>query len=299
MTIKHLVLSGGAYKGFYMIGALEYLMDNKFVDLNNIETIYGVSVGAMMGLCICLGIDIKDLKKYLVTKEWKNSFNFSINSVLNVIQKKGYLDKEFMKSIYKTLFRAKGLSINSTFKDIYEHSKIELNIFATNMTTFKLEQYSHKTHPEMLVIDAVYMSSSLPFIFQPEIINDNCYIDGGIINPYPLNICLSDLKKKNPDINYKEILGFKILNDKLENITSNSSIFEMGFNLINTLIDENHKHQIKKVLNYEIIIPTRDLPPNEVRKIICFREKREALIKIGANYGKIFLNYLNQSSDKL
>ena len=73
----------------------------------------------------------------------------------------------------------------------------------------------------------------------------------------------------------------------------------MGFNLINTLIDENHKHQIKKVLNYEIIIPTRDLAPSEVKKIVCLQQKREELIEIGANYGKILLNYLNQSSNEL
>ena len=46
-------------------------------------------------------------------------------------------------------------------------------------------------------------------------------------------------------------------------------------------------------MNYEIIIPTRDLPPSEVKKIVCSQQKREELIEIGANYGKIFLNYLN------
>ena len=48
---------------------------------------------------------------------------------------------------------------------------------------------------------------------------------GGLINPYPLNICLNDLKKENPDINCKEILGFKILYDDLEPIKEDSSIF--------------------------------------------------------------------------
>ena len=48
MTIKHLVLSGGAYKGFYTIGALKYLNDNKFYNLENIETMYGTSVGGLV-----------------------------------------------------------------------------------------------------------------------------------------------------------------------------------------------------------------------------------------------------------
>ena len=37
MTIKNIVLSGGAYKGFYTIGALKYLSENNFYNINDIE----------------------------------------------------------------------------------------------------------------------------------------------------------------------------------------------------------------------------------------------------------------------
>ena len=37
MTIKYLVLSGGAYKGFYTIGALKHLSEINFYDINNIR----------------------------------------------------------------------------------------------------------------------------------------------------------------------------------------------------------------------------------------------------------------------
>ena len=39
MTIKHLVFSGGAYKGFYTIGALQYLSSMKFYNIKDIKNI--------------------------------------------------------------------------------------------------------------------------------------------------------------------------------------------------------------------------------------------------------------------
>ena len=48
------------------------------------------------------------------------------------------------------------------------------------------------------------MSMAFPFIFSPVIDSDNCYIDGGVLNNFPLNDCLE--KNRNSD----EILGFDI-----------------------------------------------------------------------------------------
>jgi predicted acylesterase/phospholipase RssA len=52
------------------------------------------------------------------------------------------------------------------------------------------------------VIDAVYTSSSLPIFFKPLCIENETFIDGGILVNYPLRECLN-----TPDINPLEILG--------------------------------------------------------------------------------------------
>ena len=62
MTIKHLVLSGGAYRGIYMIGAINNLIKNKFIELDKIETIHCVSVGSLIASCICLNLDVYILR---------------------------------------------------------------------------------------------------------------------------------------------------------------------------------------------------------------------------------------------
>jgi predicted acylesterase/phospholipase RssA len=45
--------------------------------------------------------------------------------------------------------------------------------------------FSHKTHPTLSIIDAIYMSISVPLAFEPMIFNDFRYIDGGYTEDSP------------------------------------------------------------------------------------------------------------------
>ena len=47
MTIKHLVISGGGPIGMAYLGALEYLHDEGFWKLDEIESIYATSIGTI------------------------------------------------------------------------------------------------------------------------------------------------------------------------------------------------------------------------------------------------------------
>ena len=96
MTIKHLVLSGGGYKGFYSIGALKYLAENNFYDIENVENIYGTSVGALIGAVLCLKLNLSDICEYVINKPWHKDFNFKIESLIDVYTKKGFINKSFI-----------------------------------------------------------------------------------------------------------------------------------------------------------------------------------------------------------
>ena len=39
MTIKNLVISGGAYKGFYTLGVIKHLINKKYLQQENIENV--------------------------------------------------------------------------------------------------------------------------------------------------------------------------------------------------------------------------------------------------------------------
>jgi len=49
MTIKHLVISGGGPIMIQIMSAIQELERKDFLNLKNIETIYGTSAGAIIG----------------------------------------------------------------------------------------------------------------------------------------------------------------------------------------------------------------------------------------------------------
>ena len=284
MPIKHLVFSGGAYKGFYTLGALKHLSETSFYKLDNIENIYGASVGSIISLIICLKLNWDDIIEHLINRPWQNLFNFSTEDIWNIISNKGLLHKDFIYSLFDILFKNAGLSKEATLKDIYDYSKIVLHIYAVNSATFTLEEFTHITNPDMKVLDVVYMSCSIPFIFQPLYIEKCYYIDAGVINPYPLDLCLKQHDKE-------EILGFKIVDDKFNTCCEKTSIFYFGFYLFYRLINANYKHIINKKIPYEMIIPGDVLSINEAQKIINNSEIRKKMIDQGVKYAKLFLRY--------
>ena len=286
MTIKHLVLSGGGYKGFMSIGALKYLSDQNFYNINEIENIYGTSVGSLIGVILCLKLEWNDMVEYAINKPWNNLITFSTEIILNIISKKGILDKKFIDSIFINLFKNVGLNSDSTLLDLYNYSNICINLFSVNINTFELVRFNYKTYPETKILDAVYMSCSIPFIFQPLYFNESLYIDGGVINPYPLNICLDEHK------NDEEILALKIVDDSLTASTNESSIFGYGFYLFYKLIKLNYKYKVNKKTKYELMIPSQTMNINDAQEIINSTQMRKKLIDSGIGYARVFLSYL-------
>lgn len=204
MTIKHIVISGGGPLGFQYLGALQKLEKENFWKIENIESIYGTSVGAMIGTFICLKYDWDTLNKYIIERPWHDSIKVNSNQILNYYDKKGIFDNDFFKIIFKSLLEAKDLSVNTTLKELYNFSKIDFHIFSFNLNKFETVDLSHTTHPDYKLLDVLHMSCAVPCLFMPFINNEACYIDGGIKHNFPINYCLKDHPNKD------EVLGIKI-----------------------------------------------------------------------------------------
>ena len=53
-----------------------------------------------------------------------------------------------------------------------------------------LSIYLIKTHPNLPLIKGVYMTMSFPFLLKPICEDGHCYVDGGIVDNYPLQHCI-------------------------------------------------------------------------------------------------------------
>lgn len=292
MTIKHLVFSSGGYKGLYIIGAFKHLIDNDIIDVNELQNIWGTSIGSVMGAIICLKPDFDDIIEFILKKPWQKELDLSLETILETIGKKGFFGKKIMKSFFEHILRNNGLSKTITLQQLYEHSNIKLNILVTNLTRFRLEIFNHETKPDLNLIDALYMSCTIPFVFQPCFKDECCYMDGAIINAYPLNLCLDELKNDlTEDFDKKEILGFKIINEKIKDCRENSSIFYFGYYMIHKIIHDNYNYKIEDKEVNEVIIPGTEINVDDAKKILTHESERKKYLDLGSNYAKVYLNY--------
>ena len=248
MTIKHLVIGGGGPFGLTAFGALKYLHDKEFWNIKNIKSIYATSIGALLAVYLSLKYDYEYINEYLVKRPWEKLFEeIGVENILELYNNKGLINAySIFLQKYTILFEAKGLEPNITMKDFYEYSGIEFNFITCDANHFTRNIISHKTHPDLELVIALSMTSAFPLIFTPVIIDDKCYIDGGIFSNYAVNICLEDTGCK-----HEEILGVKKfqssdINDGL--ITHESSVIDflekITLNIFNRINDELVLEQI-------------------------------------------------------
>jgi predicted acylesterase/phospholipase RssA len=64
-NIKHLVICGGGIAGINAYGVLKKSNIDGFWNIDNIETIYGVSAGAMLAFIISLKYSWEDIDNYI------------------------------------------------------------------------------------------------------------------------------------------------------------------------------------------------------------------------------------------
>ena len=207
MDIEHLVISGGGpVFGLYVYGILNQLCSDDKINIDKIKSIYGCSAGSILGALLCLKFDWKDLTDYIVRKPWDKIVNIEPEDIFSVSNDKGILDRKFFEEIFSTLLLAKDLDVNITLKQLYEYSNIDLHIYTSKINTFEYIDISHSTYPDMSIIDAVNMSSAIPFIFKPVKYDDSYFIDGCVIKNFPFD----EFIENNMEVPEEKILAISL-----------------------------------------------------------------------------------------
>jgi NTE family protein len=167
-----LVLSSGGARGMAHIGIIEELEKHGY----KITSVAGSSMGALVGGIYAAG-------KLPVLKEWLCS-----------------LDKKGVFDLIDFTFSSKGLikgdRIIKRLKKMIPDQKIEdLKIpfcaVATDIVNCREIVFNSGS-----LYDAIRASISIPTVFVPFIFNENQLVDGGVVNPIPVN----RVKRKKNDL---------------------------------------------------------------------------------------------------
>ena len=285
-SIKHLVLSGGGMLGISYIGLVKYLEDNLQTSLqNNLLSITGCSAGAIFGSLIAIGCTYKELITIIKTMNFKEYLNINAESIINFMRVKGLESGKTLINFIKNVIKEKTNNENITFKEIKDKYNIELQIGVTNLSKSRFELMNSVKTPDVPIHKAISASIAIPFVFEPIVIGDDIFCDGGILNNLPIETIFEykneeskDQKKdeiktdetKKDETNTDEtfieesILGCYLIN-KIEPISKDNyqtiPLSNYMSNLLYTLSSEfiNKKIQLNNIINnndekYKIII---------------------------------------------
>ena len=143
------------------------------------------------------------------------------------------------------------------------------------------------------------MSMAYPFMFKPVFIGEDCFIDGGLLNNYPVNDCITQTECAE-----EEILAFKNVwinnnnntnnNDNNNNnkITEQSSIINYFIVIMKKMQAELDTENIQKDIKYTVKCLIEDL--NDIQSwinAVSNEQMRINLIKKGEYYAKLFLSH--------
>jgi predicted acylesterase/phospholipase RssA len=287
--IKHIVINGGGPTGLLCYGALKYLFEQDFININDIKSIYGTSAGAIIAVIISLKYDWQTLDDYFLKRPWDKVFKLEPDNFFDLYSSKGVFQFNMVEEILKPLLTAKDLSEDITLQEYYEYNKIDIHCFTVEMNSFKKIDLNYKTHPDLSLIKALEMSSAVPVLFKPIIEDDKCYVDGSLFDNYPLNECL-----QNEKCNTDEVLGIKNKWSNTEQIINNEmNIFQYLQASMNKIVKHIQINSTPVPIRYELkcLCDKKLADLSTWFEYMTNGENMKELIEEGKSYAELFLNY--------
>jgi len=246
----HLVLSSGGARGVAHIGVIEGLLENGF----KIKSIAGSSMGAVVGGVYAAG----KLPEY---KEW----------VCN-------LDKidvfKLMDFTFSTQGFVRGERVFNEMKSFIPECNIEdLNVPFTAVATDVLNK-REVIFDKGSLYTALRASASIPSVLKPALVNDVELVDGGVINPIPIDhieagddlVVVSDV---NADVachleepSPKERGRFAPLVEKWNNLFPKSN------------------NKVKRLSYFDLIVKSVDLMQDQISTLTLEKSKPDIVVMI-------------------
>lgn len=275
-----LVLSSGGARGIAHIGVIQELEKSGYT----ITSIAGTSMGALVG-----GLQAKgSLPEFT---EWLLKF-----TKMDVIK--------FMDLTINRGGLVKGEKIMKTLGDFFGESLIEDLPVAFACVAADLNSHNEIVFAKGDLLQAIRASISIPTVFQPVTLNGKILVDGGVINPLPL-----DLIKRSPDdmliaVNVNANIPYNLTRKKAV-----SSEHETHYGKVRAMLNQrwsgvieqyvekykNEKPPSPKPVNlFDVISESINLAQNKIASMYIEKYNPDLLIEVSHNSATTFDFYKSE-----
>ena len=167
-------LGGGGIRGFLILGGLKAIEERQG-NLNFPDGVYGCSVGAFLATAIAFGVNAEQLEKIGMKLVNTSAFlpSYRHATILAFPQKKGLFSMDLMEELFLTAFDSVGIDLRGK---MISDAPQKLYLLASNITT----QRPTLLTGNIPLLAAMKASCCLPFIYHPQMIHNQLYLDGGV-----------------------------------------------------------------------------------------------------------------------
>ena len=181
-NIEYIVFSGAGTRGASYIGLISSWNTHtefEIIKKKQIKGYAGTSIGSVFSLCLLLDIENNHLTEFM-TPIASNFDNIApVFDISLMISNFGFDNGDTVKNIIRKILQKAGLSDTITLKQLKTFFPLEFVCVTTNMTYLTHEYISSQNHPDLEVVEAVYMSMCVPFLFTPVTGEEgDLYVDG-------------------------------------------------------------------------------------------------------------------------
>lgn len=171
---KALALGGGGIRGFLLFGALK-AVEERQGNLQFPDGIYGCSVGAVIATGVAFGLTCAQMEeigyKFVNTSAFLPSYRHA--TILAFMQKKGLFTMDMAEELFLSIFDSVGVDLRGK---MISDAPQKLYLLASNITT----QRPTLLTGNISLLAAMKASCCIPFIYHPQVIHNQLYIDGGV-----------------------------------------------------------------------------------------------------------------------
>ncbi|MDY0211006.1 MAG: patatin-like phospholipase family protein [Acholeplasma sp.] len=179
-----LMLGGGGAKGGYQLGVIRALQESKLIE--DIDVIAGTSIGAINGLLL---VTLNDVNKMSEVWEYAQESSFYKKGFTRFKQdKEGLYSLDVLRDVFNHYINKKDLT--NADKELYcvaskiiDTKKLISQIRKDNheKTVFHVNKHEHP-------YETVIASASIPLFFGTTYINEEPYVDGGLVDNNPIDV---------------------------------------------------------------------------------------------------------------
>ena len=247
----------------------------------DLKTFAGVSAGSIFGLMYLIGFTSLEMEDEIINKKLDQLKDIRF---LNFASKYGIDSGNNIIKWIESLMIGRGFDKDVTFNDLYAKTKVDFQVFATNLNKYSYTKFNYTETPDLKLTDAIRMSISIPFMFTINKFNmdtkkagsGDTHVDGGLIDSYPIYLFRDRLETT---------LGLKLVSHgELKSHKVNEKIDDLEGYIYHILACFMVQRDRKITLNEEYVDHTIYIDTQGITQTVNFGlsvDEKKSLIRIG------------------